>query len=313
MKRRTAGSSFARPSASFPVARALVAGLCLALSACGASPAADESQGADKGEAGAATATNTTTSPPTSKRPIPNDAAAFLARLAPVPEGAVRIRYTLRGPGGSEGELDVVMRSGLQRAERWSLRMPKPGAESLTVGGASTMTPAHMWAGERGAPGERYPLPFEAIAERYVQADAAQRAGWIAQIDAWHAALAGARRDAPGDRDEVAGISCLKMQMAGQDLCLWEETGLPLRHRGAAFELEAQRVEVGAALSDADFEAPPAAAQAKTVAAPATPVNAENFFELLERQDSAALSLVLTPGLRLPDPSTLEPGAPTSP
>ncbi len=276
----------------------VVAGLVGPVAACGGkseAPAAD----AEVGEAAAAEAS-------AQPLPLPSTAEAFLARLAPIPEGAVRIRYALSGPAGSEGELVVVLAEGGRRDERWEMRLPNEEGEPTRLTGRSVMRPELSWTREGESAGRRAPLPLADIAAHYLAATPEQQAKWMGEIDAWHTALREARAEAPGERAREADIDCLRMQVAGQSLCLWEETGLPLSIRGAAFEIEASEVQTGFEPDAAQFELPPQAAEAEMAEAPAElSLSPEDFFTLLERRDAQALGLVLTPGLRLPDPSAL--------
>ena len=73
-----------------------------------------------------------------------------------------------------------------------------------------------------------------------------------------------------------------------------------------AFELTATSIELGVPDDPSNFALPDLAMTAKVVPGPESLVNASNFFDLLERRDATALSVVLTPGLRLPDPKQLD-------
>ena len=163
-----------------------------------------------------------------------------------------------------------------------------------------------VWAALGETAGEKYPSPLASLAEAYDARDPEARVSLTRHLRAWQKQLREARAAQPGEREEIEGISCLRMNMAGQALCIWEETGLPLRHQSEAFSLEIVSVERGVEFDAQIFELPAVAEGAALVDPPeAWSARGEAWLEQLERGDPAALATVLTPGLRLPSSAEL--------
>ena len=243
------------------------------------------------------------------KAPSPTDGDAFLRALAPLPppageskEAGLRLRYRVRGPAGSSGELIVELAAGGLRREAWTLKLPAMGgAPERELRSLRVQTRSQVWNAVGDGAGEVYDNPLAEIAEAYEARDEAKREVLIRTLRDWQAALVNARREQPGEREEIEGTSCLRMTMAGQALCIWEETGLPLRHQGDAFELEVESIESIGSMPADIFELPGRAAKAKKVDPPqAWSTTGEAWLEALERGEPTALAAVLTPGLRMP-------------
>lgn len=234
---------------------------------------------------------------------IPGTRDAFLARLIPVEGRGVRVVYEVKGPGGLTGSLEVMARPGAYRRENWALARSTGSEERQELRGATIQTPDRMWSGLDGTPGVRAASPVSALGEAYMSLDEAGRLRVSQSIQRWHADLERARAEHPGDRREVAGVECLDMRIAGQSLCLWEQSGLVLHYEGAEFTATATRVERDIELEASTFALPATAGEAREVRLPANlQIDAKKSIDALADGDYASLSLVLTPGLRLPLP-----------
>jgi hypothetical protein len=214
----------------------------------------------------------------------------------------LRLRFRIRGPAGSDGSLVIEIAPGGVRREDWTLRLPAMGeVPERVVRSQRVQNHDWVWSALGETAGEKYPSPLASLAEAYDARKPEARVSLTRHLRAWQKQLREARELQPGEREEIEGISCLRMNMAGQALCIWEETGLPLRHQSEGFSLEIEKVERGVAFEAATFELPPAAKGAALVDPPeAWSAHGEAWLEQLERGDPAALATVLTPGLRLP-------------
>ena len=234
---------------------------------------------------------------------VPQTRDAFLVRLIPVDGRGVRVVYDVSGPGGLAGSLEVMALPGAYRRENWALARSTGTEERQELRGATIQTPDRMWSGLDGRPGVRADSPVAALGEAYMSLDEAGRLRVSQSIQRWRADLERARAEHPGDRREVAGIECLDMRIAGQNLCLWEQSGLVLHYEGAEFSVTATRVERDIELPASTFALPATASEAREVALPANlQIDAKKSIDALADGDYASLSLVLTPGLRLPLP-----------
>lgn len=290
---------------------ALGASLVLAASACADETKPDpeaESPAAASGASAEAASGSVAEAAP---RGLPESGEAFLARIAPLPAPAIRIEYALRGAAGSTGDLELLMAPGGWRRETWTLAVPGgAGGSAIEMRGELIQTPDWVWR-RVGSPGEEKDGSLEAslmasLRDAYLEAPVARREAIIAAIDEWQVALRRARSEHPGDRGELLGVDCLEMQLAGQRLCIWEEVGVPLRHDGAAFHLEAKTIERLDALPEAAFERPPGpeSREIDTTALSDQPTPKE-IFDQLVGGDPSGLAGILTPGLRIPDPELL--------
>lgn len=248
---------------------------------------------------------SSTTLPEVERAPDTSD--AFLARLVPLPDGEpVVIVYDVKGPGGLVGSLELMARPGGWRRENWTLERPNVEGNATRLRGSTIQTPGRMWSAMEGKPETAVwaESPLADLGEAYLALDPESRARAVESLDRWHADLAAARAEHPGDTREVAGTPCLQLEIAAQSLCLWERTGLPLRYVGSQFTVEAVRVEATARVTDATFAIDEAAlTEAQKVELPERfRLDSERSLKALVDGDYAALSLVLTPGLRLPLP-----------
>lgn len=234
---------------------------------------------------------------------VPGDEREFLEALAPLPGAAVRIVYDVDGPGTLDGTLEVMARAGGFRRENWVLSHPGSDGAPNELRGSTIQTPRMLWSALDGEPGIKTRSPLHEIATAYLALEPAARAAATENLRRWHADLRKARTDHPGDVRELAGTACLQMRVAAQELCLWEETGLPLEYRGAEFSVVATRVELDAEISPDAFALPEAAAGAREVEAPAAlEIDPVAGMGALVEGNFGPLSSVLTPGLRLPLP-----------
>ncbi len=233
----------------------------------------------------------------------PSTREEFLAALAPLPGPRVRIVYDVDGPGTLAGTLEVLATPGGFRRENWSLSRATGAGEPTQTRGTTIQTPDRLWSALDGEPGIEARSPIGAVADAYLSLDAGDRLKATESLRRWQADLARARVEHPGDTATVADQTCLRMRVAAQELCLWEQTGLPLEYRGAEFSVTATRVELEAEFDLEAFTFPADAQRARTVELPERlRVEPRASVDALANGDYASLAIVLTPGLRLPLP-----------
>ncbi len=230
---------------------------------------------------------------------FPATGEALFAELAPMPLGPVRVEYAVTGPGGMKGTMTVVAAEGARRAEKWALSMPLPGSETVSITGASIQTPEVAWSDGVEGSAELISLPLGRLGGGFFELAVPQQRAIVRHVRRWHQDVQHGREAHPGSRDAVAGRQCLRTQTAGQSLCVWEETGLPLEYRSQAFSLVATDVRAGVDLPEGAFEIPPGA-QLKTDGARAFDVTAS--LEKLADGDLAELPSLLQPRLGLTEP-----------
>lgn len=227
---------------------------------------------------------------------FPASEEALFAELAPMPLGPVQIDYVVTGPGGMEGSMRVTAAEGARRSETWSLRMPLPGSSPVAIEGASIQTPQVAWTDAVEGSAELLSMPLGQLAGGFFELEVPQQRAIVRHVRRWHEEVAHARQAHPGSIDAVAGRTCLRTQTAGQSLCVWEETGLPLEYRSQAFTLIATEVRVGVELGEGAFEIP-AGAQLKTDGVRAYDV--DTSLKKLAAGDLAELPSFLQPRLGL--------------
>lgn len=234
-----------------------------------------------------------------SERPkLPSTEAEFLELLAPVPtaSGALRIRYVMAGPGGLWGELTLTQKSGGWRREDWKLRASE---DSVEVSGTTIITPTQIWTSVGDEPGELTVNPLGGLAAAWAEREPAEREKAVEGLLAWRAELEKSRAEHPGDSETIQGIRCLRLRIAAQNLCMWEEAGLFLRYQGSAFEIEATTLERDPQIAGDTFELPARAKQAKRVEAVGGDHRGQ--VDALIRGDHAPIATLLAPGLRMPE------------
>jgi hypothetical protein len=246
----------------------------------------------------------------------PTTEQAFLAELAPLPDGAeaIEVRYRITQSTGSalSGEMTVTLAVGGNRREQWELRAGTGEAELRTTG-LRIVSADRIWIANEGAPGELSVNHLGALARAYLGLDEQQRVGVIESIRSWHRMLAEQRERDDAARSEVLGVACLQTRIAAQNVCMWEETGLLLRYEGSAFRIEALGIDRSPQLSPDTFALPPEAQAA------AVPTTAEPPYEQILRDIAAgsygSVSALLLapealPELRAPAAIELAPGTP---
>ncbi len=231
-------------------------------------------------------------------------AEQFLGELAPLPAPSLLVVYRMEGPSGLRGTLEVMARPGGFRRENWTVQVPTGDAAGSTlaeVRGTTIQTPARAWTALEGTPGRVFDAPLAGLADAYLMLPADRRAAVVDRLREWHDGLRRAREEHPGRLDVVAGQPCLQTRLAGQNLCVWEEAGLPLRYQGAEFSLVATHIDLEPGLSPNAFRLPPEAADAQ-----ACPTG-ERFrldpmatLQSVAEGELALLAAVLSPGIRLP-------------
>lgn len=189
----------------------------------------------------------------------PVDAEALYAEFAPLPSGPVAVDYDVKGPGGMKGTMNVVVAEGSRRAEAWTLQMPMPDGETMTIDGRAVQSPSVSWTDAAEGSAQAVPLPLGRIGAGFFELDVDTQHAVVDHVRTWHREVARGRDAHPGAVDTVAGQSCLRTQTAGQVLCVWEATGLPLEYRSEAFVVVATSVRVGVNVEDGTFAVPPGA------------------------------------------------------
>lgn len=199
--------------------------------------------------------------------PLPTTSTEILAELAPVPDGAVVIVYDVIGPAGMAGTLEVLAASGGYRRDNWTLSLPLPDGPR-EIRGSAVQTPTSSWRAEGEGVGVVESGRMGELADAIARLDPALRIAVMTQVRSWQAELALARTEDPGERENVAGIECVRVRAGGGEVCTWEEAGLPLRYDGAAFSIVASHIERGAELGVHAFEIPADAARSPLVEPP---------------------------------------------
>ena len=226
----------------------------------------------------------------------PGSKEALFAEFAPLPGGPVQVEYEVRGPGGMQGTMTVLVAEGARRAERWTLQLPMVDAEPLEIHGAAIQTAATAWTDAAEGSAERVPLPLGRIGDAFFALDVQTQHAIIDNVRTWHEEVARGRELHPGTLDAVADTSCLRTVTAGQSLCVWERTGLPLEYRSEAFTVVATEVRTGVSVDDAAFSIP-AGTPLKADALQTFDVGAS--LEKLSAGDLAELPGLLQPRLRI--------------
>ncbi len=252
------------PSSTPPLRRRCLTAL-LALTACdllatGTAPTEPRAEPRASATALGATA-------PTAVAPLPVDAPGILAELAPIPDGAVVIVYDVIGPGGMSGTLEVLAAAGGYRRDNWTISLPLPDGPR-EIRGSAVQTPTSSWRAEGETSGVVEPGRLGALADAIAKLDPALRIAVLTQLRSWQAELTLARAEDPGERENVAGIDCVRVRAGGGEVCTWEEAGLPMRYDGAAFSIVASHVERGAELGIHAFEIPADAARSPLLDTP---------------------------------------------
>jgi hypothetical protein len=259
-----------------------------------------------------------------SPTPVPTSEAAFLAELAPLPDGvsALQVHYEITQVTGQitgsalTGEMTITLAAGGNRRDHWELRAGTGAAEpdtGLGTTGLRIVTPDLVWIANEGAPGELTQNHLGALARAYLQLPEDARAPVIESIRAWHRMLAEQRARDDSATAEVLGVTCLQTRIAAQNVCMWEETGLLLRYEGSAFRIEATQIDRAPTLEPDVFTLPPEAQTVTLIAAAA-----QDYTQIL--QDIAggsygSVSALLfagdaLPALRVPEAPPDEPVTP---
>ncbi len=231
-------------------------------------------------------------------------AEQFLAELAPLPSPALVVVYRMEGPSGLRGTLEVMARPGGFRRENWTVQVPTGEAAGSTlaeVRGTAIQTPARAWTGLEGTAGRVFDAPIAGLGDAYLALPADRRAAVVDRLREWQDGLRRAREEHPGRLDVVAGQPCLQTRIAGQNLCVWEEAGLPLRYSGSEFSLVATHIDLDPGLSPNAFLLPPEAAEAEVCPTDGRfRLEPSATLQLVAEGELAPLAAVLSPGIRLP-------------
>ena len=226
---------------------------------------------------------------------VPDTREGFLAVLAPLPSDAVRVTYDVAGPGGLSGELEILLLPGGRRREAWLLELPLPDGATHRIESSAVQTEDYAWVGT-GGDLEIERSPLGALADAYLGLPQSERRAVVESLDSFRLRIASARKNVASPDREILGVPCLATRLAAQDLCVWEETGLPLDYRGNAFSLRAREIVIDAPVPDDAFEV---SAEVKREA-PGPDMDPHESLRRLARQDYAELGPLLHPGLRLP-------------
>jgi len=225
----------------------------------------------------------------------PTTPEALCAEFAPLPGGPVAVEYDVQGPGGMAGTMIVTLAEGGRRAESWSLTMPTDESP-VQIRGAAIVTTDLAWTDAAEGSAQTVPLPLGQLAGAFFELDAATQHRIIDHVRTWHHEVGAGRSAHPGNQDAVAGQPCLRSRTAGQSLCVWERTGLPLEYRSEAFSVVATDVRHDVEV-DADTFRIPAGAPRKADAVQDHDVEAS--LEKLAAGDLAELPGLLQPRLRV--------------
>ena len=192
---------------------------------------------------------------------VPGSAEAFLEALLPVAGGGVRVVYDVTGPAEMAGILEIEVAPGALRRDAWTVRMASAEG-GVQVEGLTIARPEQVWTGAKGSAGAVVDAPLRRLAERFAAQKLDRRSRIMRGVRAWRADLAIARQENPGDTESVAGQDCVKLQIAAQEICLWEELGIPLRYRGERFTIEANKIEP-TSIAASQFDLPQEAKNAR--------------------------------------------------
>lgn len=237
--------------------------------------------------------------PPGSREaPLPADRAAILRELSPLPAEALVVVYALRAPGGVTGTLEVLARPGGFRRENWTIEVPMGVEGTRQLEGSTIQTPDGVWI-EGTAPTAVRPSPLGALADAYLALDPAKRRAVVERLRARRELLARARASEAETPERVLDVPCRVTRVATIELCLWEETGLPLRYHGHGdddgLSLRAISIDDQAGIGERAFALPPGA----PTGAPEG-LDPAAALHRLAQGDLAELAPYLHPGLRLP-------------
>lgn len=225
---------------------------------------------------------------------LPDDREAMLRALAPLPSDAILVVYEVEGPGGIEGSLEVLARPGGYRRENWTIHVPLGAEQERRLAGSIIQTPDGVFIEGSGA--ETFsPSPLGALADAALALDDDTLRGVLEQLDARRATLAQARSEAGSDSEHILDVPCHVTRVGTIEMCLWEDTGLPLRYASDGLQLHAVNIDDEASIGEHAFEVP----FATTAATPAG-FDASDALRRLARGELAELSPYLHPGLRLP-------------
>ncbi|MEM6289859.1 MAG: hypothetical protein AAGA54_01295 [Myxococcota bacterium] len=227
---------------------------------------------------------------------LPQTREAFLAELAPLPEGPVSVTYQVSGPGGMTGTLTVLAAEGARRHEQWSLLLPMAGAEPVRIEGASIQTPDLLWTDAVEGSAALQALPLGRLADAYFDLEPQTRASVTKHVRGWHDEVSRGSAAHPGAVDAVLGQACLRTRNAGQSLCVWETTGLPLEYRSEVFVMVATEIQRGVEAPADAFEVPAGGQQATGSNDAFDP--AESLKRLADG-DLAEVASLLQPSLRV--------------
>ncbi len=190
--------------------------------------------------------------------PVPSDRDGILAELAPLPASTIVIVYQATGPAGLHGTLESIATVGGFERQNWNLSLTLPdGVRAIT--GSVVRTPDELWRASGDDVGQVEAAPLGTVADAILRRSIEQRERIVAEIRAWRLELEQARDEAPGQRERIAGIECLRVRVGGGEVCTWEQARMPLRYGGSVFSLRATHVSTGDSIGASAFEIPPLA------------------------------------------------------
>lgn len=201
--------------------------------------------------------------------PLPSNEAEFLAELMPLPDGAeaIEIHYAIESPALA-GEMTILVRKGGYKRERWELWTLGSPTELRTTG-LTIINPEQIWSAPQDQPGQLQTNLLGALARAWMALEEPERAAVALAVRDWQTLLAERRAEVPGklseDWGEVLGVACLRTRIAAQNLCMWEEAGLPLRYEGSVFTIAATKIDRSPKVPPDAFVVPPTASTATRV------------------------------------------------
>jgi hypothetical protein len=230
--------------------------------------------------------------------PLPQDRAAILRELAPLPSEALLVVYEIEGPGGVTGSLEVLARPGGYRRENWTIHVPLGTEGERQLDGSTIQTPEGVWI--EGAPrgAGPTPSPLGVLADAWLALPEASRRAVVEQLRAHRHALAQARAAEPEPPERILDMPCRVVRVATLEMCVWEATGLPLRYASEGLRLRVIHIDAQASIGEHAFDPPgPRGAPAAGALAGLDPVVA---LQRAAAGDLGEIAPWLHPGLRLP-------------
>lgn len=235
--------------------------------------------------------------PPTSSYEVPATATEFVYMVAGPPRSPLRLTYRVQGPHRMQGRMEVIAAPQARRHQSWSLSFPLPDGTTQTIEGVAVQTPDVEWSRTGTETPIARPTPLGPMSRAYASLPAELRALVAYHAHRWRDELERGRSEHPGPTRAYLGIPCLHSKVADHDLCVWEAPSLVLHYQSDIFDIEVERIEEDANVSDALFEVPKSA---RFVNDAPTPDDGMSQVVAIAGGDYAELARALRPTPRLP-------------